>query len=226
MYIMVWGQSSLSDISNEYSKGMSALPKTGNTSSVVLSLDDLGIRGIRFVTSRYSLRPVEAPWYQHIRLTGDSLMIKTNVSSLDQGFDLANQSKPYLVTEIKSEIRVERLWDCPTYPDISSLQWNNNDMPMTDSRLRMRHVDMDRILSGLTVSYGSWTNMSFHGHDQLARPSKPLPVEVEWIYANTLVWIYFPLSPEEKICGFWTLTRPGGLTTVAVSTFNTLSNTS
>jgi hypothetical protein len=75
----------------------------------------------------------------------------------------------------------------------------------------MRHVDVSGSLSGLTVSYGKCTNMSFHAHHGLK-----FTLEVEWIYREEFVWVYFPMSPGEKICGIWTMTLLGGHATVAV----------
>jgi hypothetical protein len=113
---------------------------------------------------------------------------------------------------------VKYLWDCPRQPDISQEQWYRYDSPVfgTESPFYMRHINVDGILSGLTVSCDMWTNMSFHAHGNLTSSSKPSPAEVNWAYGDQLVWIYFPISPGEKICGVWVLTLPGGLATVAV----------
>lgn len=86
----------------------------------------------------------------------------------------------------------------------------------------MRHVDVDGSLSGVTMSCCGWTNMSFHAHDTLAHSSKPSPEEAEWLYGDKLVWVYFPMSPGEKICGVWVITLLGGLASVAVRIFNSL----
>lgn len=89
-YITVRGQSYLSEISNEYSDGMGILLKPVNADSVVLSSDDLGIRGVCFIPNVPGPRPVEAPWYQHVKLTGDSILIKANVRSPNDHSCLAN----------------------------------------------------------------------------------------------------------------------------------------
>ena len=83
----------------------------------------------------------------------------------------------------------------------------------------MRRVDVGRDLGGLTVSYSHGTNMSFHTHDSFGQPSNPSFLDVESVYGDKLVWVYFPMSPGEKICGIWVITLLGGLARVAVRAF-------
>ena len=80
----------------------------------------------------------------------------------------------------------------------------------------MRRLNIGVNLSGVTVSYGNLTNMSFHAHNELSVPSIPLPAEVEWMYGDRLIWSYFPVFTGEKICAVWVVTLPGGLASVVV----------
>jgi hypothetical protein len=70
--IEVRGQSYLSDISNEACNGMELLPFTAKPDLVIISLDDLGIRGVCFASKGSGLIPAKAPWYQFERLSQDS----------------------------------------------------------------------------------------------------------------------------------------------------------
>ncbi|PWO20921.1 GTPase-activating protein that regulates ARFs (ADP-ribosylation factors) [Pyrenophora tritici-repentis] len=176
----------------------------------ILSLDELGIRDICFVAKESGSKPTGAPWYQHEKLYQNP---DNNILITQNNFLVRNIA-------IHPQCRVKYLWDCPRQPDISREQWYRYESPVlgTESPFYMRHVNVDGNLNGLTVSCYMWTNMSFHAHGNLTSSSKPSPAEVEWIYSDQLVWVYFPISPGEKICGVWVLTLPGGLATVAIYT--------
>lgn len=84
----------------------------------------------------------------------------------------------------------------------------------------MRSVHLSDNLSGLTVTYGNGTNMSFHAHGAI--PHGVSPKDAEWSYDENLVSMYFPVAPGERIWGVWVMTRFGGLATVAVRRFTTV----
>ncbi|KAF2022726.1 hypothetical protein EK21DRAFT_82556 [Setomelanomma holmii] len=62
--------------------------------------------------------------------------------------------------------------------------------------------------------------MAFQAHDisDDRRSSRSRMANMVRAYSDELVWLYFPLSPDEKICGFWVMRMLGGLATVAIYT--------
>jgi hypothetical protein len=90
-YTKIRGQSYLADISNDWRTGMAEISWASQRDHVVLSLDDLGIRGFCFGVKGVSSRPAQAPWYQHDELgDGDQIMLVTkNVSYISNCPDLS-----------------------------------------------------------------------------------------------------------------------------------------
>jgi hypothetical protein len=87
----------------------------------------------------------------------------------------------------------------------------------TESLFYMRHVDVRQKLADLISACHMWTNMSFHVQPvDRDRGSKLHMAETERAYGDALVWVCFPMSSGEKICGFWVMTNRGGLAIVAV----------
>ncbi|KAF2844442.1 hypothetical protein T440DRAFT_512196 [Plenodomus tracheiphilus IPT5] len=210
-YDTIRGQTYISEISNHWHTGMGEISCASQPDHVILSLDDLGIRNVCFSAKGFSSTPVQAPWYQHDQLgDADQPMLVTK--------------NPFVVRQIAPlhRVAVRYLWDLPTVPTILEHQWYERDriIARTDSLFYMRHVNVDHKLTGLTVACHMWTNMSLYAHrvNGDRRLSKLHVTEVERAYGNALVWLYFPMSLGERICGFWVLTMPGGLATVAIYT--------
>jgi hypothetical protein len=118
---------------------------------------------------------------------------------------------------------VRYLWDVPTVPNIPEHQWYNRDriVAQIESPFYMRHVDVAKNLTGLAVACHSWTTVGFFArHVNSDRWSDEMHMmEVERVYGDASVWVYFPMTPGEMVCGFWVLTMLGGLATVAVWNF-------
>jgi hypothetical protein len=125
----------------------------------------------------------------------------------------------------KGQTRPEYLWDRRADPAICPLQRYDSDVPVLGLGLQMRHVDVGGSFSSLNVSYGNGTNMSFHVHDHRTHARSTFYTTVEKLYGTSLVWLCFPVSPGERICGIWVLTLLGGLATVAVRTVQGYSKT-
>jgi hypothetical protein len=86
-YVTIRGQSYISDISNERRHGMNELPCMTQPEYAIVSLDDLGIRGICFVAEESCSKPTKAPWYQHEELyqnLDDNILITQNVRRLNE----------------------------------------------------------------------------------------------------------------------------------------------
>lgn len=210
-YEKIRGQNYISEISNHCRAGMKNISCASQPDYVILSLDDLGIRDICFNSKKVSSKPIQAPWYQHDELGDvDQVMLVTK--------------SPFVVREIAPlrQVAVRYLWDLPLIPNILDHQWYKRDKIVKGSGepFYMKHVDVDQPLTGLAVACDMWTNMSFYAHPVNCdrRSSERHMKEVEYMYGDALVWVYFPMSPGEKICGFWVLTTYGGLATVAIYT--------
>jgi hypothetical protein len=80
-------------------------------------------------------------------------------------------------------------------------------------------------LTDLTVACHSWTTVSFFAHHVSSdrQSDKSRMTEVERAYGDAFIWVYFPMSPGERVFGFWVLTRLGGHATVVVWNFFLLS---
>lgn len=116
-----------------------------------------------------------------------------------------------------SNMSVCYYWDQPDCPQILPHQWYKAGRSSVSRGIYyMRHVPLDNDLSGLTVSWFGMTNMSFHMHREQSSSSIPSTVEVDQCYGNDLLWIHFPLSLGERICGLWVSTWPGGIAAVSV----------
>lgn len=225
-YGKIRGQSYVTEISNHWRTHMHKIPRPSDSDHIVLSLDDLGIRDICFSSKGSSSRPTKAPWYQHEKLgSGDQTMLVTkNVRPARDFYYFANSLQQFLVKRIVPLRRdaVKYLWDLPRVPNISEHQWYEREDIVTrpDSDFHMRHVDLHERVTGLTVACHTWTNVGFYVHH--VNGSKTLTelriAEAERTYGNELVWIYFPMSPGERICGFWVLRMLGVFATVAVRT--------
>jgi hypothetical protein len=90
-YATIRGRLYIADISNNWRAGMDEVSCASQPDHVLLSLDDLGIRGICFGVKGYSPKPVQAPWYQHDELgDGDQIMLVTkNVSYISYCLDFS-----------------------------------------------------------------------------------------------------------------------------------------
>jgi hypothetical protein len=126
-----------------------------------------------------------------------------------------------LVTEVvqKGQARPQYLWNRPIDPAICSRQRYDSTAPVPGRGLYMRRVDMIESFSGLSVSHGNGTNMTFHAHNGLRPPNNTFHREVERIYGPRLVWLHFPVSAGERICGIWILTFLKVLPVIAVRMF-------
>jgi hypothetical protein len=78
-FITVRGQPYLSDLSNKKGDGLHTLCVPARAESFVLSLDDLGIRGICFLAEGSRPTPTYAPWYMYTKLCVNTIIVKTNV---------------------------------------------------------------------------------------------------------------------------------------------------
>jgi hypothetical protein len=86
-YVTIRGQSYISDISNEQRHGMHEVLCITHPEYAILSLDDLGIRGICFVAEESGSKPTGAPWYQHEKLNqnpDDTILVTQNVRRLNE----------------------------------------------------------------------------------------------------------------------------------------------
>lgn len=93
-YVTIRGQSYLSDITNKRCDGMSEISCPDHPDYAVFSMDDLGIRGVRFITRGSGSVPVEAPWYQYKELNhhpDDDILITQNVWTLKIHSNLGSQ---------------------------------------------------------------------------------------------------------------------------------------
>jgi hypothetical protein len=90
-YATIRGRLYIADISNIWRTGMDEVSCASRPNHVVLSLDDLGIRGIFFGVKGSSSKPTQAPWYQHDELgDGDQIMLATkNVSYISNCLDFS-----------------------------------------------------------------------------------------------------------------------------------------
>lgn len=86
-YATIRDQSYISDISNKWRDGMWVLPCAAYPDYVVVSMDDLGVRDVCFVTEGVGPKPAEAPWYRYGKLnqnSHDNILITQNVRHLNE----------------------------------------------------------------------------------------------------------------------------------------------
>jgi hypothetical protein len=81
-YATIRGELYIADISNHWRADMNEILCASQPDHIILSLDDLGIRGICFGFKGLNSRPVQAPWYQHDELgnADQTMLVTKNVS--------------------------------------------------------------------------------------------------------------------------------------------------
>jgi hypothetical protein len=114
-----------------------------------------------------------------------------------------------------SDAPITHYWDQPKCPRILSDQWYRLTSPVPET-YHMRRVSLHGNLSGLTITWCCITNISVHAHDKHLRLDNSPITDIDNMYDNKLLWIYFPLQDGEMISNFWVYTWLGASTAIAV----------
>ncbi|OCL09030.1 hypothetical protein AOQ84DRAFT_339513 [Glonium stellatum] len=166
--------------------------------SIIIARDDVGITKVDFYvdSEQRVLHQTSGRgyWYKIIRPT-------------TQRYKLRVHSQYLLITNISlvhndGETDWDVFWDHPFPP--SSLPWTwytlENGGPPPEF---MRYVKLDDSTSGVTLSCKSGGTVSIHTHSKLFGQNAEFYEGIESKVSKGLVWIYFPLAPEETIAAGW-----------------------
>ncbi|KAF2021813.1 hypothetical protein BU24DRAFT_404770 [Aaosphaeria arxii CBS 175.79] len=205
-YITLRGQTYISNLSNKHDHGMSKVPTQAAPRILAMSMDSFGIRRVSRVQEARDSRLLGDLWYRFEILPQKS------------GSMITLRRNPLVIDDVILDRHNHRrfLWDSPMKPEIIPHQWYDPS-PENSDCYGFKRVSLNGSVSGIAVSCGQGTNMSFHAIREGQRDAS-IHVKTEVAAKQPLTWIYFPLAEGETICGVWVMTNYGGLANVCVYT--------